>query len=504
MKKIIALLLAVLMVAGLFTGCAQKPVDAPAANDAPAADAPVVAEDATITMAFYSSHEYDGSEWIFQKIKEYTGVTVKPIAYTTEVYGEKLSTFLAGNLPDVMHSYSMVVSEINTYGDQGAYVNILDHLDEVPSYKAIFVDDPINYERLLNNGSQATGAVYACPTYRLARDVNHGTMYRADIFEDLGLELWTDTEGFYQTLKALKEAYPDSYPLTGKDWTGSVFRWAAGYGINMLDTAYDYESGQWYIGAADERYHELLNYMQKMYAEGLLDPDFFTNDTDTMQAKIINGESFIFSDWIGRMGILEPQGQQFDPDFNLVYGPNLGTGKINAADPFAGGGLLVANNDNAAASLKVIEFLYSDKGREIMTIGEEGENFEWDENGNPVYAEIDADPVTIAELEETYGMWVGDMFLYPDRRSVYYNYTEDEQYAQDFMNEKGYFDPVPPKVIADEDATTYSDLFTAFNTDFMEFTTLYVTNSAYGQAEWEAWVAKCDATYGPMIDILNK
>lgn len=510
MKKLIALLLALAMILSL-AACGNStpaPTEAPKA-DAPAdnnADAPAVEkqEEATITMAMITTYEHTSDTWVFQKIKEYTGVTVVPMTYSNEVYAEKMSTFLAGDLPDIMWTDAMTLAEINTYGDQGAFINLNDHLDAIPSFKAIFVDDAINADRYNDFASTATGANYTMPIYKMNRDVNHGMMYRADILEELGLEVWTSTEEFYEVLKAIKAAYPDSYPLTGKEWLSTSWRLLAGYGVNTTDNAYNYETGEWYLGSTDERVYEYGMFLKKLYEEKLMDPDFFTNDVETMQAKLINGESMVFNDWIGRMAILNPQGAAIDADYDLVYGPNIGDGKILAQVPFVSSGWVIANNKNAEAALKVMEFLYSDEGRAIVTIGEEGENFNFDENDNPVYPEMEGMDVTSVTLEEKYGIWQNNISVYPDRRSVYYNFTDHEQAAQDLMNaNNSYIQPIPNANVPAEDATTYAELFAAHQAAFMEFFVNFVTNSSYGEAEWNEWVETANANYGEMIDILN-
>lgn len=507
MKKLVALLLALVLTLSL-VACGNTP-DTPDTPDTPnnsdTTDAPdvEVPEDATITMAMITTYEHTSDTWVFQKIKEYTGVTVVPVTYANDVYDEKMATFLAGDLPDIMWTSSMTLAEINMYGDQGAFINLNEYMDQIPSFKAIFVDDATNNARYADYVS-ANGANYTMPIYQLNRDVNHGIMYRADVMEELGLEVWTNTEEFYEVLKAMKEAYPDSYPLTGKDWLAASWRFLAGYGVNTTDNAYNYETGEWYLGSTDERVYEYGMFLKKLYNEGLMDPDFFTNSTDDMQAKLINGESFIFNDWIGRMAIVNPQGAENDADFDLVYGPNIGDGKILAQVPFTSTGWVIANNENSAAALKVMEFLYSDVGRAIVTIGEEGENFTWDENGNPVYPEMEGMDVTSVTLEEKYGIWQNNIVVYPDRRSVYYNFTDHEQAAQDLMNENNsYIQPIPDAIVPAEDAATYADLFDAHRNAFMEFFVIFVTDPSYGEAEWNAWVETANANYGEMIDILN-
>ena len=57
-------------------------------------------------------------------------------------------------------------------------------------------------------------------------------MYRKDIFDKNGLIVWKagDTEGFYQTLKKLKEIYPNSVPMSSKMANNFWWYQQAGWG----------------------------------------------------------------------------------------------------------------------------------------------------------------------------------------------------------------------------------------------------------------------------------
>ena len=83
--------------------------------------------------------------------------------------------------------------------------------------KKIYMDDPDNYARYSQYFTES-GAMYCIPVYDMSRDVNHCLMYREDVFEELGIEPWTDTASFLDALRKLKKAYPDSYPFTGSDF----------------------------------------------------------------------------------------------------------------------------------------------------------------------------------------------------------------------------------------------------------------------------------------------
>lgn len=512
-KRILAFLMATLMIVTLFAGCSkEEPVEDTKEPEVGVENETVGEEQeteenpfegVTVTMGIYSNYEITADAWIFQQIKEHTGVTVEPICYTADVYGEKLGGWIANNdLPDIFQSYNLQLSEINKYGDQGAFVNLNDPavLDQVPSYKALYVDNADNNEKYQKFFSES-GGYYCMPYYGVARDVNHCLMYREDIFAELGIEPWTDSESFLEALRALKAAYPDSYPLTGADWNNTVSRLANSFNTNSMYNAYDWEAGQWYLGAASEEYLELLEVLQTAYEEGLMDPDIFTNSTDAIDARILNDQSFVFYSWIGRMAAQNPVGQETKESFNVVPGNAIGTGRFLELSKFSGeGGTIVTNGKNQAAALAVMDFLFSEEGSYIFTVGVEGDNYVV-EDGKIVYPELES--ATIQTLEEKYGMWLAGYYNCLTKDSVYFTFTENEQMAQDLGNAAGYYKTVPPVSVAADDQTAYTDLTAALQADVQEFTTNYVING-YGDAEWTAWVQSLNADYSELVNILNK
>lgn len=496
MKKLLALVCALAML----VSCAALAEDGLGGLTLPLVD-----EEITLTMLYNSTYEHNAQEWIFQKYKEYTGIQIEPLAFTEDVFNQKLATYLAsGNLPDIICG-GFAYTELNVYGSQGAFVAIDDYLDITPNVKAIFYDDAENYAILKQYANQADGKNYSYPIYRLNRDVNHGFMYRGDIFAELDIEPWTDTDSFLDALRTIKEAYPESYPYGSKNGTAIYGRFASYYDVNDLPMAYDYESGEWFVGCTSEGFHEMLDLLKLMYNEGLLDPEFLTDTLDAWNAKQLNGRNFVMNDWIGRMSLLEGEGKKVKEDWDLTYGRPIGNGKAPALELFSAWGFEIANNEHAEAAVKFCDFLYSDFGSELSTLGVEGENFVWGEDGSIVYPALEA-PVSINHLEETYGMWTNCTYLRPDHRSVYYAFTPDEQYAQDLINnECGYSMYAPMKIMSDEDAEAFNPMQTELKAKMETFAGNYIMNTAYGEAEWDAWVTSAMSEYGDaMLAILNK
>ena len=91
-------------------------------------------EPVTLSMMFYShpSYPYQEDWYIVKAIEERTNVKIAAEA-VGEGLGEKISLDMAsGELPDMTY---LSVGEAQKYGADGAYVNILDHIDKLPNFK---------------------------------------------------------------------------------------------------------------------------------------------------------------------------------------------------------------------------------------------------------------------------------------------------------------------------------------------------------------------------------
>lgn len=450
---------------------------------------PLVEEPVTITWSLGTTANNVNDLLIPQEICKRTGINLEIEAYPYASYAEKVKVIMgSGNLPDIISEVGSV-SEINVYGGQGAFVPINQYLDYLPNFRSIFVDDPENSWYMYSYSNDA-GDVFLWSVYGLNRDVNHGWLYRADVFEELGIEPWTDTQSFYEALKALKAAYPDSYPLASKNQAGLFGAIANYWGVNG-NRYYDEADGTWKYSGTSDNYKEMLDFLKQLYNEGLLDPEFLTDTQDSWSAKMTTDKAFVAYDWIGRLDLFSNQMAETNPDYDLRYGYPIGsTGKQFALDTISGLGVCVsAACENIIPALQLLDYLCSPSGSELFTIGIEGVNFEWDENGKPVYPELtDVELIDINVLLTEYGMWLEPMYLRPDHRSVYYNFTEREQEAQDICNNITGYNPMDPKLkLTDAENETYNEFYLSVDNALKEFSAKYVTDASYGEAEWEAW-----------------
>ncbi|WP_409344547.1 extracellular solute-binding protein [Paenibacillus sp. MBLB4367] len=508
-KKHLAVLSAITLVASFVAGCgggtktenggtSSSPSASPSASananaknvgDTGGLKLPIVDKPTTLTWMLVSDNTNLPNSMVVKEIEKRTGIKLDIQAYSSQTYKDKLKIVVAsGKLPDIFHG--LTLNEANKMGLQGALEPINKHLNDLPNFKKLYADNPEN-SWVMKSYSDDKNNLYTWPVYGLQRDVNHGFLYRKDIFDKLGIKEWTNTDEFYQALKKLKEAYPQSYPLASKTKEIIFSDWAYGWGIGggNFPAYYDEKSKTWKLQYLQPEYKAMLDYMKKLYNEGLMDPEFITDTDASWTAKMTTDKSFVTFDWIGRLEQFATQVKAQNPAYNLRYGNPVGpTGNIRTLPKIDNFSIVVSNNEKKDIALKLLDYLTSPSGSSLVTMGVEGETYNL-VDGKPVYPELkDVANVDIKTLDAKYGMWLEVMYLRPDKRSVYYKFTEKEQEAQDKIVKAKKFEAADPVLkFSDEETKTIAELRASILKAANEFSTKYVMKKEFGDAQWEEW-----------------
>lgn len=295
MKKLIAFVLATLMLVGSMSACGSSP-----ANDASDAGGssldnfnaegyPVVKEPIEITAATYcSTMSGDFNEMtIFKELAEKTGVTVKFDMIAPTAWAEQKSLILASNtnLPDIFYGGDITMDDQLTYGQAGILIPLNDLVEQyAPNIKKLLDTHPT----LKNAMTQSDGNYYAIPFYDefLPENIPDTMFINQTWLDELGLDMPTTTEEFYNVLKAFKEQDPngngvaDEIPLTyvaNNTNLGDYSLWGS-WGVLDNDKHLMVEDGKVKFSLMEEGYKEGIKYFNKLYEEGLLDPEVFTQD----------------------------------------------------------------------------------------------------------------------------------------------------------------------------------------------------------------------------------
>ena len=143
--------------------------------------------------------------------------------------------------------------------------------------------------------------------------------------------------------------------------------------------------------------NKLQELTEKLYNEGLLDPDYAITERNQFDTKISNGQAAM---WYGLAGgglaRISTLMQPIDPEFKISALPWLAmsNGKkystnLEYATPLSGRfGLSVTSNcKNPESAVKFADYAYSEEGGTLLSFGVENESYTM-VNGTPTYTDL--------------------------------------------------------------------------------------------------------------------
>ena len=269
MKKILALLLAAVMVIGLLAGCGPQ-VTIPSQTEAPTTEAPKT--DDTAPEATEAPKELTFAQGTVLRMATGYNSTKTGLFFDAEVAGDGVTladgkTYHAGDLKptwveiqnrlgmvfedkyqgnnaskefdywkeqlDQVDMVSGTAAKLSEFGVAGSLVNIADYLDMMPNFKAYLDANPII--RMTITGDTSTGAIYISPYFDGVSDIERMPLMRTDWVVKL-----LDGDGEFAADacgKTAKPVYEPYMPTSGKV-TVDVVK-ADGSGVETVTKDYD-------------------------------------------------------------------------------------------------------------------------------------------------------------------------------------------------------------------------------------------------------------------------
>ncbi len=235
---------------------------------------------------------------IVKEMEDDTNIKINFEVVSSAGWDEKKNLRLAsGDLPDVISGIqSVTTSDITRYGPQGYFIPLEGLIDEYGvNITKVFNDNP-DYRK----GQVAPdGHIYSLPMIHelLYRDAPVDFMINKTWLDNLGLEVPTTTEEYYDVLKAFKEGDPnkngdtdDEYPLSCVLNYGVSDIKALFGAFGVMDTGKEdshlmVQKGKVLFAPVQQGYKEGIKYLARLYKEGLLDQESFTQDNKQWKAK---------------------------------------------------------------------------------------------------------------------------------------------------------------------------------------------------------------------------
>lgn len=257
---------------------------------------PLVEEPVTIKAMLRrnASHPEDFTDmWYVNYIENLTNIRFDFELIEASVWEDRKNlAFISDTYPEVFFANITSTDEL-LYGSEGKLIDLLPLIKEhAPNIMALYEA----YPDVVKGTMHENGAIYVLPmiSYAPRSAVPHCTLINKDWLAAVGMEIPTTTDELYEVLKAFKEKDPngngeaDELPLSMLATTASqnpsndFILYAFGY----TDMEHDVIDGQYIYVPAQENYRAYLEYMHKLYSEGLIDNEYFTLDDTKLKSKL--------------------------------------------------------------------------------------------------------------------------------------------------------------------------------------------------------------------------
>ncbi|MNI10326.1 Lipoprotein LipO precursor [compost metagenome] len=331
----------------------------------------------------------------------------------------------SGDMADI---YSVYSPDGQKYGSQGAFLDLSKHLDKMPNVKAFLAKRPDVAQRMTSPG----GEMYQLLNDGAGKANQMVWFYRDDVFKKHSLQEPKTWDELYETAKKLKELYPDSYPFVFRHGLSTLNSFGPSFGV-YSSFFEDKATGKIKYGATDPAFKKMIEYLNKLYKEGLIPPDWLSMDYKAWTQFITTNKSFMTVQFIGQVEIMNTQLQN---GAHLKFmAPPLGAGTkayLPNGDVETSGFAVASKTKNLDAALRYLDFIYSKDGSDILSWGKEGETYTV-ENGKRKLAAQFKEPTDLRKetgimTAGTYGQLDFDAIMSLSNENERYSYQEAAKY----------------------------------------------------------------------------
>ncbi|NOU85668.1 extracellular solute-binding protein [Paenibacillus sp. LMG 31460] len=285
-------------------GC-SKSSDPPAASSSPSGSAvsasPKTEEPYELKWlkAQDISKPYDPSkDAVKQAVEKKLNIKIIPEMVDVQQYKTKLNLKMSsGEIPDVVRID--FADDFQKYAQQGAFADLTTLINEKDTPNILKEVPKDVFEQ-----AKVNGKIYGIP-YQGGPGSGYrwNLVLRKDFVEGMGAKVPKTLDEYYNLLKKSKAEKQDVIPLGG--YTAQIGQQK--YANNSFDHIFGAfgvtpgffteNDGKFSNYDIDPKMREALQYLQKMYAEGLIDKEFATIKEEQLRAKLYSGKLFSWMGW---------------------------------------------------------------------------------------------------------------------------------------------------------------------------------------------------------------
>lgn len=357
---------------------------------------PIVTEPVTLTIA-KERHMLDTTKSYnekasFKNITEETGLTLEFVELAAGTAAEKVPLMLAGgDMPDVFWA---LLSD----------AQILQNTTQLVPLEGMLEDFAPNslktYEEL---GTDWRTIAIAPDDHMYGMLSRYESLYEntgdgiqiinKKWLEAVNKEVPTTLDEYYEVLKAFKEQDPNGngqadeipYCFAEDMWCASITNdigmWGIGNGYGDTNSNFHIRDGKVSGTVNTPEYREYLEFFHKLYAEGLIDAEGFSQNTEVFSNKIKNNQVGTYYSWTALEYLSSEQEKDWVvlPTIAAKEGVQpVANGEIDRSTINKNGWVITTQCDHPEAALRLWDYLARDaESKMTVAMGEKGTL--WDE-----------------------------------------------------------------------------------------------------------------------------
>lgn len=361
---------------------------------------PIVDETITMTMMAPKSALSGNWEdlWWFQYMEELTGIHWEFNTVPSDSFAEKKNLILASqDLPDLFYGGGLSKADEVTYGSQGLFIPLNDLIDTcMPNFKAAIERWP----ELYNECVTLDGNIYALPKlWQTPHGVTVKYFINTEWLAELDMEMPTTLDELYEVLCAFRD-HPElskngpMIPFGGVNGKGTQIDQLilSAYGLlggsaDQGFSLYEVRDGKVELAATLPEYKEVLTFIKKLYDEGLIDTEYFTQTSEQYSAKGMNVQYGVFTNAAAYVVCSLEDAANYEILTPLTL--NKGDTPIwpKTSGITNGVAAITATNPYPEETARWLDYAYSTEGANLDTCGPEGMLWHWVEEGKVWVAE---------------------------------------------------------------------------------------------------------------------
>jgi putative aldouronate transport system substrate-binding protein len=450
-----------------------------------------------------------------QALEEVTGIDFDYTTPPQTDFSAKLNlAFASDELPDVIFGAGSALSNSMQveYGSQGILLpledliedyapNIKKYLDENPDFrKSITAPDGHIYSLARLYPEETVSPLYLSPLW-----------YNGEWLKNLNItELPTNVDELYDLLLRFKNEDPngngkqDEIPLSDgyKNWVIRTWLLPA---FGMKSQTIEEVNGKVRYAAASDNYLEYLTYMNKLYSEGLLDQEIFSQSSDQYQGNTETDKVGLFASQYSYMATgKSPSDAITDPMFELVTSDVQSTPLAPGHPRVVAGVFSITHKcKSPEAAMRWADYLYTDEGDSLLTTGPEGDWWEYQTNsdGEKVRVYVGDDTSKMEEdrgkVSASYGLNVPGIAADNPKDSVRANADDPAISAWDEFNQNEIKEkvmpyaevPFPSLYLTPEEADKVAASATDISTYIEQMEAKFITG-VEPLSNWDTYISK--------------